>query len=237
MDGFLGILMLDTRFPRIPGDIGNPETFTFPVKKLVVEGCGSRRVVEEGDPALLEPFLAAAERLEREGALALTTSCGFLAMFQKELAAHVRIPVITSSLLQVPSVQAMLPEGKRAGILTASAHSLSGRHFAGAGIWKNTDPMDPENVPPIVYGMEGTCFYDVFIGDSPAMDRSRVEMAVCARARQMVTDHPEAGAIVFECTNMPPYAAAVTKETGLPVFDITTLCEAVMRSINPPVRS
>jgi hypothetical protein len=36
-------------------------------------------------------------------------------------------------------------------------------------------------------------------------------------------DHPEIGLWLFECANMPPYAAAVTRATGLPVYDALTL--------------
>lgn len=108
MQQSLGILMLDTKFPRIPGDIGNPDTFSFPVQKLMVKGADPKRVVQEGDPALLEPFLSAAAELERAGVSAITTSCGFLAMFQQELAARVKIPVFASSLLQVNLVSSTL---------------------------------------------------------------------------------------------------------------------------------
>ena len=119
MDQMLGILMLDTHFPRIKGDVGNPDSFSYPVRKLTVRGASPDRVVREADPSLLEPFLQAAEQLEREGCAAITTSCGFLAMFQKELAARVSIPVFTSSLLQARTACGLLPAGKKIGILTA----------------------------------------------------------------------------------------------------------------------
>src|ERR1700722_4896135 len=109
----LGILMLEARFPRIPGDMGNAETWPFPVLYRVVRGASPERVVLQGAAGLLGDFLEAAAELVTDGAEAITTNCGFLSLFQAEIAAHVGVPVATSSLLQVPWVQAMLPPGKR----------------------------------------------------------------------------------------------------------------------------
>src|SRR5262249_14345309 len=91
----IGILMLQTRFPRIPGDMGNATSLPFQVSYRVVEGASPERVVTAGDEELLTPFINAARELEREGALAIATNCGFLAMFQRQLAAAVNIPVFT----------------------------------------------------------------------------------------------------------------------------------------------
>ncbi|MEC4688215.1 MAG: aspartate/glutamate racemase family protein, partial [Nitrospirota bacterium] len=105
--------MLNTRFPRPPGDIGNPETWPFPVRYEVVEPATVGRVVTADPPVdlLLAPFVAAGERLVAAGARAITTSCGFLALFQAELTQALPVPVMTSSLIQVPMVQASLPRG------------------------------------------------------------------------------------------------------------------------------
>lgn len=211
--------MLDTHFPRIPGDVGNPETFPFPIRKRIVQGASTQRVVVEGDKALLEPFLQGAAELEQEGVSAITTSCGFLAMFQKEVAARVSIPVFTSSLLQVALVANGLPAGKCVGIMTADSRNLSVRHFQGVGI---------ECVQKVIYGMEHTHFHDVFVGDAEHLDREQAQRDMVETARRMVRENPNVGAIVFECTNMPPYAHAVARETGLPVYDITTLAAYMM---------
>src|SRR5215510_11888351 len=104
--GFLGVLMLDTRFPRVPGDIGNPATFAVPVRHRIVAGASPQRVVREGDPALLAPFLDAARALVAEGAAAITTSCGFLVEYQAALQAELPVPVWTSSLLKLPELAA-----------------------------------------------------------------------------------------------------------------------------------
>lgn len=218
----LGILMLDTRFPRIPGDIGNPETFPFPIRKLRVEGASTKRVVVEGDQALLEPFLTGAKELEKAGVGAITTSCGFLAKFQKELAAQVRVPVFASSLLQSALAYSRLPEGKIVGILTSDARTLTEQHFRGVGI---------EAVPKVVYGLENTHFHHVFVGDNPDLDPQQAREDMVQAALRMTAEHPQVGAIVFECTNMPPYAYAVSQATGLPVYDITTLASYIMAGL------
>ena len=129
----LGILMLDTRFPRPPGDVGNATTWPFPTQYRIVKGTDTSRIMGEApDPTLLEPFLEAARDLELHGVRAITTSCGFLAVFQRELAAAVSVPVLTSSLLQVPIVSRLLRPDQKVGVLTERPH-LTERHFQGVG--------------------------------------------------------------------------------------------------------
>ena len=142
----VGILMLDTRFPRIPGDMGNATTFDFPVRYHRVTGASPDRVVRQGQRELLPAFIEGARFLEREGVRAITTNCGFLAKFQPELAASVGVPVFTSSLMLVPLVQRMLPPGRAVGILTVNATSLHPEHLTGAGI--------APDAPVVVAGLE-----------------------------------------------------------------------------------
>ena len=129
----VGILMLETRFPRIPGDMGNALTWPFPVLYKVVPGASPRRVVCDKAQGLLDEFLAAADELVRLGADGITTTCGFLSLYQREIAAHVGVPVATSSLMQIPFIERVLPPGKRVGVLTVSAASLSEEHLRAAG--------------------------------------------------------------------------------------------------------
>jgi hypothetical protein len=211
----LGILMLEARFPRIPGDMGNATTWPFPVLFRVVRGASPERVVLQGAAGLLPDFIAAARDLVDLGVEAITTNCGFLSLFQAELAAAVQVPVATSSLMQVPWVQALLPPGRRVGILTVSRGSLTPAHLAAAGV-----PLDA----PVEGTETGQEFFRVLIKAEKAdMDIARAEQDILSAGRALVARHPEVGAIVLECTNMPPYAAALQAELDLPVFDIYTL--------------
>ena len=217
----VGILVLDTRFPRIPGDIGNAATFDFPVRYHRVAGATADAVVRKGDPrALLPLFIDGARLLEREGVRAITTSCGFLAKFQRELAAAVSVPVFTSSLMLVPLVHRMLPPGRAVGVLTVDASSLGVEHLVGAGI--TTD------MRVVVAGLETEKeFTRVLLDDVPTLDVDVAREEHLTVARRMLAEHPEVAAIVLECTNMPPFRAALQATTGLPVFDITTLVTMV----------
>ncbi|MEN0073598.1 MAG: aspartate/glutamate racemase family protein [Paracraurococcus sp.] len=211
----LGILMLEARFPRIHGDMGHAGTWPFPVLYRVVRGASPERVVLQGARGLLPDFIAAAEELVAQGAEAITTNCGFLSLFQQDLQAAVGVPVATSSMLQVPWVQATLPPGRRVGILTVSKGSLTPAHLAAAGV-----PADT----PIIGTEGGREFFRVLIrAESEDMDVALAEQDILETGRALVAAHPEVGAIVLECTNMPPYAAALRAALGRPVYDIYSL--------------
>jgi Asp/Glu/hydantoin racemase len=216
----VGILMLDTRFPRIPGDMGNATTFPFPVRYERVSGADPDLVVRRGAAGLLPAFVDGARRLEREGVGAITTNCGFLVKFQRELAQSVEVPVFTSSLLLVPLVHRLLPPGRRVGVMTVNAGSLTAEHLAGAGIGGD--------IPIAVTGMETEKeFTRALLGNELVLDVDAAREEHVRVARRLVGEHPDVGAIVLECTNMPPYTADIQRETGLPVFDIVSLVTMV----------
>jgi Asp/Glu/hydantoin racemase len=220
----IGILMLEARFPRIPGDMGNAHTFPFPVLYHVVEGASPTRVVRAPDDALVGPFLDAARELERAGVRAITTNCGFLIRYQAILAGAVGVPVFTSSLLQVPLALRMLAPGQSVGVITIDSKALTWEQMAQAGI-------TPE-MPVHVAGLER----EEHFTDAILNDRLELDPEVSARehevvARRLVREHPEIGAIVLECTNMPPYAHRIQAATGLPVFDIVTMTNWIHDSL------
>jgi Asp/Glu/hydantoin racemase len=210
----LGILMLEARFPRIPGDMGNATTWPFPVLYRVVRGASPDRVVRRRAEGLLPDFLAAARELVALGADGITTNCGFLSLYQAELAAHAGVPVATSSLMQVPLVQSLLPPGKRVGVLTISAATLSPDHLRAAGA-----PSDL----PVVGTDEGREFTRVILGDEPELDVAAAEQDILDAGDRLIERHPEVGAVVLECTNMAPYARALSERLKLPVFDVVSL--------------
>ncbi len=216
----VGVLILDTQFPRVVGDIGNAQTFPFPVRYHRVTGAAPDLVVRRGAEGLLPAFVEGARELEREGVGAITTSCGFLVKLQRQLVEAVRIPVFTSSLLMVPLVARMLPAGRRVGIMTVNASTLTPEHMTGAGI-------GPE-IPLAVIGMETEKeFTRVLLDDEPELDVERAREEHVRVARRFTSQHSDLGAIVLECTNMPPYADDIRRETGLPVFDIVSLITMV----------
>lgn len=207
--GFLGVIVLDTRFPRPPGDIGSPQTWAragIPARLRTVPGASARRVVQAQDPALLGPFVEAARALEAQGARLITTSCGFLAAWQAELQAAVSVPVITSSLLQCAGLPAP-------GIVTFDAVSLHPRLLRKAGV--------PHGTP--VTGLAPGCeLQSRILADDTVLDLAQAQQDVVAAAMQLVSRHPQVQTVVLECTNMPPYRAAVEAATGRPVHDLET---------------
>jgi hypothetical protein len=207
----VGILMLETRFPRIPGDMGNAETWPFSVLYKVVPGASPRRVVCEKAAGLLDAFLTAADELVRLGADGITTTCGFLSLYQRELAAHVGVPVATSSLMQIPLVERLLPPSKRVGVLTVSAANLTEAHLRAAG-------ADPET--PVTGTDGGSEFTRVMIDDEERLDVAAAERDILAAGDELVANHDGIGAVLLECTNMVPYARALSQRLRLPVFSI-----------------
>lgn len=210
----LGVLMLDTRFTRFVGDIGNPQSYSEPVLFEVVRGATVDKVVPAKAPPLIDDFVAAGNRLIKRGANAITTGCGFLVLNQAELSARLNVPVATSALLLIPTLSRLLPNGKRLGVLTFSARDLTPAHFIAAGA-----PADTPVEGVVQDGVFQKAIYEQPCEDSVAAR----EAEVVAAARRLTERHSDIGAILFECTNFPPHRAAAEAATRLPVYDVFTL--------------
>jgi len=223
----IGILMLESKFPRIPGDMGNATTWDFPVLYKVVKSASPDAVVRKADRGLLDLFITAAQELEREGVRAITTNCGFLAMFHNEMAAAVDVPVFTSSLMQVPLVHAMLKPNQKVGIITINSQTLSQKHLGAVGV---------DKVPHVIIGTEDEEeFTRAILDNEMQLDVEKSRADLVRVAAKLISENPDVGAIVLECTNMMPYAAAIQEEVGLPVFDIYTLVQMVhMAAVRKP---
>ncbi len=207
----VGILMLEAQFPRIPGDMGNATTWDFPVHYKVVRGASPDKVVRHSAKGLLQPFLDAASELVKDGVDGITTHCGFLSLFQAEIAESVDVPVATSSLMQIPLVNAMLPENRQVGILTISGSTLTSDHLKAANVPSST---------PITSTEGGDEFTRVILNDEAELDIELARQDNVDAALKLVRNNPEVGAIVLECTNMIPYAADIRTATGLPVYSM-----------------
>lgn len=220
----LAILMLDTRFPRVLGDIGNAGTWPFPVLFKVVGGATSNRVVRQGAAGLTETFVAAAKEVVAMGADGIGTTCGFLSLFQKDIAAAAGVPVATSSLMQVPWVQSLMPPGRRVGVITISASTLTPAHLEAAGV-----PLDT----PVIGTEGGREFTRAIIEDSETLDVEAARADLLDAGRQLVEAHPEVGALVLECANMGPYARDLNLHLGLPVFDVISFLTWFQSGLQP----
>ena len=220
----LGILMLESRFPRILGDIGNPDTWPFPVRIRVVENASPQRVVQDGAAGLLDAFCAAAADLVTEGVDGISTTCGFLSLFQDDIAARCGVPVATSSLMQAPFIQRLLGPRKRVGILTISADLLTEAHLAAAGVPAGT---------PVIGTEGGREFSRAILNDEPSLDVDLARQDVLDAGAQLVAAHPDVGAILLECTNMAPYARALRASADVPVFDIYTFLTWFHAALSP----
>ncbi len=207
----LGILMLDTRFPRIEGDIGNAASFDFPVIYRTMTGIGPADAVSAHPdrPRVLAALKANAEALASEGVVGLSTSCGFLALYQKELETLSPVPVATSALLLITTL-----EGKRAGVITASAENLTPAHLAAVGA-----PVDT----PVAGMPADGAFAATFLRNGLTLDRDAVERETVAAGAALLRQHPDVDAIVLECTNLPPYKPALGRALGVPVYDVLDL--------------
>ncbi len=221
----IGVISLESYFPKPVGHIKNPASFDFPILYKTVKGATIDRLIRGRDPELLKPFIEAAQELEREGVRAITGSCGFLAMHQKEIAAAVGIPVFMSSLIQVPLVSRFLKFDQKVGVVVANSDALAEDHLKGSGI---------AGEPIVVAGMQQQKqFAEVILrGVTSDLEMDLFEKELCFVVQGMLDENPDVGAIVLECTDLSHFAPELQKKFGLPIFDLSTLTRMVAAAVD-----
>jgi hypothetical protein len=224
----IGILILDAAYPCVPGNVGNATSFAFPVRYQEVQGASIDRLLNQADPELAAPFIEAARDLERRGVKAITGACGFMALFQREVAAAVDVPVFLSSLLQIPFIRSITR--RPIGIITANSARLTTGHFAACGV----DDLQDFIVGDMSQKRE---FREAVLEEKGTLDSALIEREVVEVAQRLQLENGNLGALLLECSDLPPYARALVEAVNLPVFDYVTMINYVGSAFVPAARS
>ncbi len=221
----IGIVLLENYAPFVPGDVANATSYSYPVRFERVEGFTPERIFAH-DMSLMDAVKEAALSLEAEGVRAVTGDCGFMLLYQEELAAVLDVPVFMSSLLQLPFLFSIISKNKKVGIVTANSQSLSDELLQKAGL------RDGDRERVAVYGLENSeHFVRAVFREEGVLDTDIVEGEVLEQVRRMRDEHPEVASILLECSLLPPYGSAVAEATGLPVFDYLTMIDHVFAAV------
>ncbi|MEH6578539.1 MAG: hypothetical protein V7731_15870 [Amphritea sp.] len=206
----IGVIMLNTHFPRLPGDVGNPETFACDTLYRRVEVATVDSVISDTGVSsdVSSAIFDAAKDLDKQGVDLIVTSCGFLGELQKDLEKQISTPVISSALLLTPLVRSLFGAKASLGVITFNSSKLKPLHFNG---------HYDEQIH--IQGVErGDELYRVIAGDLESLDYTKAEQDVIAATCSLMKYNPKA--IILECTNLSPYIDAVRKNSGVPVFDL-----------------
>ncbi len=220
----IGILLLDSPIPFIPGDTANATTYDFPVRFKKVDGFTVARALGK-DPEIYPALLKAAKDLAANGVRAITGDCGFMALHQNRLKQDLGLPVFLSSLLQIPFIRNLIPGSTKIGILTASGKSLSHDLLGSLGI--------PPGDDLVICGLEGYPEFSSAVLDEKGSLDSRLIRQEVVHAVRGLTDTWDIGAVLLECSVLPPYAEAVNKAFGVPVFDYVTMINYIFSAVVP----
>lgn len=224
----IGIMVLDDAYPGFPGDVRNASAFPFPIQYEIAEGVDNKTLVWDEDKSpCLEPILRAAKKLERMGCRAIAAECGYFAYFQKAVAGQVDVPVFMSSLLQVPFIQQVIGSAKKVGIVCAQKRFLTETHLSNVGIIPGSNY--------VIAGAQdeyGVTEFDNLWDwerrpERPEAYYDKAEKQMVRTCVDFVTEHPDIGAIMLECTGMQPFARAIQRVVDLPVFSWGTMLDYI----------
>jgi len=221
----IGIIYIDdVYYPMVPGNIVNGYTFPFPVRLKAVTGLDIPNLFQAGDE-VFDQIMVACKELEREGCRAISAACGFFGNYQDKVAAAMDIPIAISSLVQLPWIATLLKPGQKIGVLTADQSSLSNKLLDACGV---SDQIKERLViKDLCHEPEFSCILE----GRGEFDNEIVKEEVVKKALEIIAQFPDTGAILLECSDMPPYAYAVQAATKLPVFDFTTLIRWMQTSV------
>jgi hypothetical protein len=213
----IGVLMLDEVAPFIPGSVGNASSYAYPVLFRTVEGLSFQRVLER-DPTCADLLITAARDLEAQGVKGIAGNCGFMLPYQEQVADSVSVPVFLSSLVQLPLIAGSLGRGRAIGIIAADEDGITRDLLSIAGLDQRT--------PVAVMGMKDMPEFRRFLVEMQgSLDPDLVRAETIDVAQRLVSDRSDVGAILLECSELPPYAQAVQQATALPTYDFLTLID------------
>ncbi|MGM0213713.1 aspartate/glutamate racemase family protein [Enterococcus sp. AZ109] len=216
----IGIIAVDLKYPKLPGNVANATTFSFPVLYEVV--AFEIEQLFAGAAEIEAQIVAAARKLEKAGVRAIVGACGYFGHFQQVVADSVDIPVFLSSISQVPLIKLSLKKSQKILTLVASGEDVTSEFFQQSG----ADLADCviceigslKSFAPIRWG-------------KTELDNQQLIKDLVGTVNEQLAANPAIGAVLLECSDLPPYACGIQQATGLAVFDFITLINWVYTAV------
>lgn len=216
-----GLKQLET----LVGNSTNKKSFKYPVVFKHIEGANADTVIHHPSEDVYRRMVYASRELISEyNVQAIFTSCGFNGIFQNRLREDAGCPVFTSALLQIPFIEQSLDRDGKIIIVTADSKNLSEDHL------KNCGACHIENY--ILVGLENYEEWNkIFVSDEE-IDLKAVERIVIQSVKEAAdTFDGQAGAVLLECTDLPPFSEKIRSEVHLPVYDFITMVNFVASAL------
>jgi hypothetical protein len=211
----VGVVHLDeVWYPLVPGNVVNASTFGFPVRYQCVEGVDIPALFGPARRDVSAAIISACQELEGEGVRAISSACGYFGFYQRQVAQAVNVPVGLSSLVQIPWVASLIGPSRGIAVLTADATALEPELWEACGI------HDQSRL--VVGGLQEAPEFSAILEGRGEFNNEAVRDEAVALACRL-TSQGNVGAVLLECSDLPPYSAAIQAAVGLPVFDFTTL--------------
>lgn len=217
----IGVIMLNTHFPRLLGDVGNPDTFSAPffsdtlscetLYRRVDVATVDQVISDTGVPEQVSAAIfTAAKELDQADVNLIVTSCGFLGELQGELEQQISTPVLSSSLALIPLIRGIFGAKAPLGVITFNSQKLKPLHFNGHYDERIT-----------IQGVEqGQELHRVISQDLTEMDEGLAREDVIQATQALMASASPPKAIILECTNLSPYIDTVREQSQVPVFDL-----------------
>lgn len=226
----LGALVMKSWVPKPCGHISNASNYDFPIYFQVVENSNTK-AIHGGAQSIIPDILEAEKKCEDMGCKSIFTSCGYFGHFQRTIANHSSVPVYLSAVCLIPFIFRIMPKDWELGIICYNKDKLTTHLLEECGV---TPAMRARcHVADVIGQPELSCI----IKDQGHYNIDNGKNDVVNVARKLVSENINIGAILLECTDLPPHSYAIQEALGLPVFDSTTMIKFIHSLITNKISS
>lgn len=221
----LGVVQMANTPLAWHGNLGNPASYAYPVRYATARNAYTERILR-GDPEVGAEYLKQARALQRQGASAILATCGFAVLYQPLLAAGLKVPVATSSLLALPLALRSAPGGGEVGVVTYDAQRLTRRFLLAGGA--SRAELDRLRIA----GLEGTETWRQLALPRPEVPFEVLEADVLGTVGRFLRRNRRIRSLLFECSALCPFTPGLRASTGLPIFDFLSVADALMAGVD-----
>lgn len=220
----VGCLVMKSWVPKPPGHISCASNYDFPIYYQPVQETNNSKI-HGGNKDVIPNIISASKELRDYGCKSLVTSCGYFGHYQKIVADMDILPTYFSTICLIPFVLRMLRPNDDIILVCYNKEKLTSDLLFSCGV--SEEQLSRIHIFDIINEKE----LGRIIKDCGEYNVTEARNEVVNVVVEAVRKYNNIGAILLECTDLPPHSYAIQDAVNLPVFDVTTMIKFI-QSLN-----